>query len=110
MLEKIFAARDALAAAECNRAIHHWLATQTWTEMRGYVLFSMRLRLSTAMSFALKLDGPKLPGSPIAFPDLPRAEVARWLLMDWWEAHGRSLATRQWILESWEAAAELGGN
>lgn len=37
--------------------------------------------------------------SPIDFPDMPFARFARWLLLDWWEEHGRDLRAEWMYLE-----------
>ena len=94
-------------AYECDQAIDYWLQNDHWPELSGYVLFSIRNRLDAAACLVLRIGGgPRIGPSPIPFPPQPPKDTARWLLIDWWETHGRSHAIRGWIIEQWEEIPE----
>jgi hypothetical protein len=38
----------------------------------------------------------------VAVPDLPPPEIARKLLGEWWERHGRTIAIHLWLVDRWD--------
>ena len=94
-------------AYELDQAIDQWLATNEWPEVNNAMKYYLWLRLDAACCFALQVGGGKRTGaSPLAFPVGREKELARWLLIDWWETHGRTNTVRGWILALWEQQFE----
>ena len=87
-------------------AIEKWCDSrcEIWPEMSDQVTTLVRLRLETVDNFLCTLMLGKESGcfSLIPFPDLPKEEVLRWLLIDWWKANGVDLACDLWIGKQWE--------
>lgn len=55
----------------------------------------LRLRISAASYWIPTLAGED---SPIEFPDIPFARLFRWLLISWWDKHGRMNASEELAL------------
>jgi hypothetical protein len=97
-------------AYEIDRAIDCWLQRNLWPEqLTPKIRFYLWLRLDTAARLTLRIGGgPRSGPSPIDPPNRPATEVARWLLIDWWETHGRSSAVHAWIRQQWNRSDETG--
>jgi|1185.fasta_scaffold84404_2 hypothetical protein len=86
-----------------EEAIEAWCDTglSEWPRMSESVQSLIKLRLQTGAVFTnLHTVGAKEnPSSAVPFPSLPDAEFLRWLMMEWWDHHGRQLACEVWILQ-----------
>lgn len=93
--------------ADIEAAIDEWIETRQWPDgLSGSVQGHLRLRLMTVAGFlaGLCLCGAHNETSLVPFPD-DQVEMARWMLTDWWDQHGRSEASRLWILDQLDRRA-----
>jgi hypothetical protein len=87
-----------------------------WPELKTYppgALPLIYVRVNTAMSWIeshnIRPEGP----NPIAFPNIPFAELIRWQLGTWWEGGGRRLGAEGVLLDEvhdQRFRAEMSGN
>lgn len=75
-------------------AIDEWLETETWPPLDPEAAFYLHCRIETASLMVGLLYLPNSDLSIIPIPTIPPKRVRRWLLIDWWEAHGREEAVR----------------
>ena len=87
-------AEEAPHVIEVDRAIAWWLDRGHWPPFSAEEKYQTHLRFLAALMFlsqiVIGLDGDA-PSTIVPFPQLKREAVARWMLADWWRAHGIEL-------------------
>lgn len=74
--------------ATLEAAIAGWCATGEWPELDDECRRLLRLRLNGAADFVFLLGESPLPAG------WSEADALRWLLLEWWPAHGREFFAR----------------
>jgi hypothetical protein len=86
-----------------DHAIRSWPdAPNPWAGLSGIALYFLRLRIETSLQFTLQFcfSGHHLETSFLDFPaGFSRSDLARFILIDWWNTHGRTSAAYAMITE-----------
>ena len=86
-------AQEAPHAARIEAAIDRWLATERWPHLSPEETYHTNLRFGAVLLFLTGVFVSTAGDSTtiFPFPEMSQSEVARWMLIDWWRAHGHGL-------------------
>lgn len=108
-LHEMLLAAEAPYTAEIEEGVTKWLETGTWPSMSREAIAFLRIRWKPATYFFTDHVLPEVQGCTaiVPFPTLPRAEIIRWVLFEWWKLLGSMRACEIMILEYLEAESKI---
>ena len=93
-------------AAAIETAIDAWCSIGLWPTLGAGPRYFLRLRIEISLNLVLQLCqcGGHAESSLWDFPaGLERSDLMRYLLLDWWQGHGRYNAARELVIASHDA-------